>query len=472
MPLQLAVVPAFDFDRVSFEKDTEVHLDVVLTAPERLEQKRIPLHLILAVDCSGSMDGNKLPQVKSTINKLVDHLTENDTLGIIKFSQAAWEVLGAIPMTGENKTLAKSKVNEIYSMGSTNLSAAMEMAFEKAVISDRTKTARVILLTDGLPSAGDCNKENLLELAGNTPASLSISCFGYGDDFDAELMTSISRMGRGNNFYIKSDEDCNSAFALELGGLLSLFGQNIQISIKPSGNMTFKEMLSEYKCAQVQGFRLLTQERIDIKIDDIYVGESKHCILKLEIPKATEAVCARPTSVCAIEIKYTDTATQQEQTLTQTAKIQYVRANKVASEPNIDVKKQLMILEAVKLQKEAKAKADTGDFAGARGMLNEAANFCVLNSAFIPNSESYVTAFNEMSSNFSDRNTYRSKGVRMSEAFNYTASTGRISSMGNVGIGVQTPSQRIHLQSFASGAPGTSANSPIIPEKKDPEEQV
>ena len=78
-------------------------------------------------------------------------------------------------------------------------------------------------------------------------------------------------MGRGNNFYIKSDDGCNNAFALELGGLLSLYGQNIQISVTPSGNMLFKEMLSEYKCEQVNGFRLLTPGKI-VKSGQIWAG--------------------------------------------------------------------------------------------------------------------------------------------------------------------------------------------------------
>jgi uncharacterized protein YegL len=450
---QLTAVTTFDFDRVSFEKDSEVHLDLILNAPERREQKRIPLHLILAVDCSGSMSGNKLTQVKSTINKLVDHLTENDTLGVIKFSQQAWEVLKAIPMTGENKTLAKNKVGEIQEMGMTNLSAAIEMSIEKATIADTSKTARIILLTDGLPTAGKCGKDELLNLAGLTNKRVSISCFGYGDDFDAELMASLSRMGRGNNFYIKTDDECNNAFALELGGLLSLFGQNIQINIVPSGNMVFKEILSEYKCEQKNGFRLLSPGNIEIKIDDIFVGETKHCLLKLDIPKATEAVCARPTTVCSIEIKYMDTETQKEVTVIESAKIQYVKAGRVASEPNLEVKKQLMILEAVRLQKEAKAKADSGDYDGAKVILGEAINFVNLNAQFIPQHDGYVQAFRGMTNDFADAGTYRTKGIRSATSFCYAASTGRGSSMDSLGTTSLSGIQRGMLQSFSADTP-------------------
>ncbi len=459
MPLQVSVAPAFDFDKVSYDKDTEVHLDVVLTAPERDEEKRIPLHLILAVDCSGSMAGRKLMQVKNTIEKLVDHLTENDSLGILKFSDKCWEVLGAVPMTTENKALAKTKVREIHEMGMTSLSDALAMGLEKATIADESKTARLVILTDGLPTSGECRKDKLIEMAGNTNQKVSISCFGYGDDFDAELMASMARMGRGNNFYIRNDDECAGAFALELGGLLSLFGQNIQVGIRPSGNMEFLEMLSEYKCDQKQGFRLLNAQNIEIKIDDIYVGETKHCLLKLKVPKATEAVCARPSKVCSIEVRYTDTESQKEQVLETTAKIQYVKADKVASEPNPDVKKQLMIIEAVKFQKEAQAKAEQGDLAGARGLLQEGIKFCVSNASFIPNSESYTAAYTNMVADYADRREYLTKGRKSTSSFLYASSTGRGSSLDSLGFSNVTGTQLKMMKAFTE------------PEKKDDTEE-
>lgn len=452
MSKQVSVVPIFDFDTVSYEKDTEVHLDVTLIAPERETQKRIPLHLILSVDCSGSMDGNKLTQVKSTLCKLIDHLTENDTLGILGFSENAWEELAPLPMTKESKNLAKTKVNGMYVRGMTNLEAAIKMSLEKATIADQSKTSRVILLTDGLPTTGNCNKQELIKLSSNTNQMVSISCFGYGDDFDAELMASLSKMGRGNNFYIKSDDDCAKAFGLELGGLLSLFGQNIKISINPSGNMRFKEMLSEYKCDQVQGYRLLTENsKIEIIIDDIYVGETKHCILKLEIPKATEAVCARPTTVGKIDVTYIDTESKIEQTLSISAKIKYEKSvDKIPNEPHPEVRKQLAIIEAVKFQREAKKKADAGDLAGARVILGEAVNYINTNAEYIPNSASYAAAYSCMVNDFSNNHSYQTRGVKSMTSFRYATSTGRGASTDTLSFSTLSKAQGEMMKSFSS----------------------
>lgn len=460
----VSVQSVFDFDKVSYEKDTEVHLDVVLTAPERTESKRIPLHLILAIDCSGSMDCGKLEKVKTTVDKLVDHLTENDSLGVLGFSDNVWEVLAAVPMTKENKSLAKRQVQDLRTHSATNLSEAMTMAMEKAVIADTTKTARIILLTDGLPTTGACDKESLVKIASNANQKVSISTFGYGDDFDAELMASISKMGRGNNFYIKTDNECNKAFALELGGLLSLYGQNIKLTVTPTGNMLFKEILSDYECKQKNGFRLLTPGKVEITIDDIFVGEKKHCILKLEIPKATEAVCARASKVCDVSAVYLDTETQKEVTITETVRIHYVKADKVASEPNLEVKKQLLILETVRLQQEAKAKADAGQYKEAQGILKSACSFVTANAAIMPNSASYLSNLRGMSDNFTDSHSYRSKGLKMSTAFSYSLSKGRAASVDSMDMAYSCGEMNEMVRSFSADPvivpSGTIINTP------------
>jgi Ca-activated chloride channel family protein len=425
MSTQLNASSIFDFGQVSFDKESEVHLDVILTAPEKTKSKRIPLHLILAIDCSGSMDGGKLDAVKKTTEKLITHLTENDTLGMIGFSDTVWDIFKALPMTKENKEQAKKEVKKLRTISATNLSGAMIMAMERAIISDDSKVSRIVLLTDGLPSSGECDKQKLTELAHKMNQRISMSTFGYGLDFDAELMASISSAGRGSSFYIKEDEDCNKAFAMELGGLLSLYAQNIKLVVTPSNTMEFKELLSEYKCEQKQGYRLITGQKIEIQIDDIFAGEKKHVILKLAVPQATEAVCARDTRVCAVAISYTDIETKAFNSITFNSFIQYVKPDKAPKTPNEDVQKQILLLEAAKFQKEAQDKADQGQYDEAQKILSNGLNFVHLNERLMENAPAVANMFTNLKTNFSDAHTYRSKGTKLATSYRYSMSNNR-----------------------------------------------
>jgi uncharacterized protein YegL len=480
---KLQVTPLFDFDKVSYEAETEVHLDVILTAPEKKDNKRVPLHLVLAIDCSGSMDSGKLESVKNTTYKLVDHLTENDTLGILGFSDNVWDVFKALPMTKENKDLAKNEVRKLHTIGGTNLYTAMTMAMERAVIGDDKKICRVILLTDGLPTSGNCDKEALIKLSGTMNPSLSMSTFGYGLDFDAELMASISSAGRGSNFYIKVDEDCNKAFAMELGGLLSIYGQNIRLEVTPSTNMEFKELLSDYKCEQKNGYRLTTNKKIEIQIDDIFAGEKKHIILKLSIPKATEAICARPTTVCSLSVIYTDVETKSLNSSTENIRIQYVKPSKVPKEANEEVRKQLLIIESAKIQKEAQEKAEQGDLAGARHLISQGLQNVHSNERhFGAMAAPAIAMFENMVQGFSDPFTYRTSGSKMATTYSNAMLRGRSSSADTADL-YKNASQDNVLQSFSTssqvsaGDPSpafnmsASAGDPSMILKKDEEEE-
>jgi hypothetical protein len=135
---------------------------------------------------------------------------------------------------------------------------------------------------------------------------------------------------------------------------------------------------------------------------------------------------------------YLDTETQKEVTVTEAVRINYVKADKLASEPDPEVRKQLLILEVARLQKEAKDKADAGDYNAARSQLNEAVNFVTLNAQNIPDSVAYISSLQSMSGDFTDRHTYRSKGIKSATAFTASLSSNRAS-----GSGVKTYSNCI-----------------------------
>ena len=459
---KLQVSPMFDLDAISYEKESEVYLDVVLTAPDKTDLKCLPLHLILAIDCSGSMDNGKLTSVKSTVDKLIMHLTENDSLGIIGFSDTVWSVTPTLPMTKENKEQARKSVKELKTLSATNLSGAMTEAMERAVTADKEKISRIILLTDGLPSAGKCAKDDLIQIAGNIPPSVSMTTFGYGMDFDSELMASISRMGKGNNFYIQKDEDCNKAFATELGGLLSIFAQNIMISLTPTGNVTFNEILSEYKCEQRQGYRLLTGKKVNITIDDIYYGEKKHVVLKLTVPLSQDTNSVPYYfKVCDLEIGYLEAETKDTHVIGDGAQIQYVAADMAQKDQNIEVKKQLMLLEVAKIQKEAMEKAEKGDLAGARNALDIGKGFVNSNVAFFDNAVPVLAMYDNLSANYTNHAAYTTRGRSLSTSYSTAFVNSRLSSADTADMAYTSGIQEKMMKSFLSTT-GTEVPDPTV----------
>lgn len=426
--MSLSLSTVFDFSEVDYLKVSDIHLDAIFRAPERQDCKRIPLHMILAIDVSGSMAGTKLESVKTTVDKLLDHLTENDTLGIITFSTEVKTVFETAPMTQANREVAKNIVKGLRDYSATNLSAALEVAIEKCATAEKNKVCRIVVLTDGLPTAGKSLHGDLVSIVNGMVNSVSLSTFGYGTDYNPELLLSLSQTGRGNHFYIEKSEDCNKAFALELGGLLSLYAQNIRVMVDPTGNTaTITEFLSSYQFENKPGYRGLTGSKLEFVIDDIYTGEAKHVVLKMQIPEATEALCAGPSKVCTIKVTYMDVETKQNISFEETAIIQYVKSGLAPVEANFEVKKQLVMIQAAKIQKEAKDKADAGDYAGAGVVLNNGIAW-IQNNTWHDNSADIRNVFATMVSETSNRGSYLSGGLMSATAYSNAFSTSRGSS--------------------------------------------
>ena len=78
------------------------------------------------------------------------------------------------------------------------------------------------MLTDGV----DNRRRSVVELSLKNlevdPLSFTISCFGFGDDHDEDLLLHISNLRDGNFYYIKHLNTVDEAFADAFGGLVSV----------------------------------------------------------------------------------------------------------------------------------------------------------------------------------------------------------------------------------------------------------
>lgn len=429
---KVQIQPVFDYDKVDYGTSTDVHLDVVLKVPEKQDETRTPLHMVLAIDCSGSMSGSKIGSVKDTLNRLVNNLTENDTITMIGFSTNCWEILPVTPMSNINKKQALEAIKNISTHNMTNLEEAIKWSIERAATADKKKVSRIVLLTDGLPTIGDQTHDGLVSVTGLMGQSVSLTTFGYGNDYDPELLVSLASKGRGNHFYIQFKDDCKKAFALELGGLLSMALQDVKVSVTPTGNFEIIEFISDYEHTVEEGYRGLNSGKIFFTIDDIYYGESKHAIIKIKVPKASQAVCARPTTVCNIEVDGEDIESKKRIKSSGKARINYVKSSQIPKNANEEVKKQLLFIEAAKIHKEAKKKADEGNYQAATALYAQGADFAANNSWF-DGADNLAESFKLMERSSSDHFTYSSIGSKLSNSYTMSFSRSRASSSSDIG---------------------------------------
>ena len=172
----------------SFNSLTPININIQTSdVKERIN----PIDLILLVDNSGSMSGEKIKLVKEALSKLINFMGNEDKLTIIKFSSYSELVLNSTIMDSDGKSKALDKLKEFGALGGTNIFSSIEMGFDQIKFHNYSSDDRfptMILLSDGEDSNPIIDKfKNLIEKNKDIIKQIPFNfhTLGFGLDHDA-----------------------------------------------------------------------------------------------------------------------------------------------------------------------------------------------------------------------------------------------------------------------------------------------
>ena len=429
---------SFDYPKVRFDKENEVVLSTRLKAPSVDDDDRQPLNLVACLDISGSMCGQKMDRMKKTVQVLVDHMTEQDKLGIVVFSTNFTKLASVQSMTSDRKIELKERVSRLYATNSTNISGAMLLGFELLGVRENDLN-RVLLLTDGLPNVGETTIPGLVELAGNRPKGVSISTFGFGADHNPELLQSMANAGGGNYYFIENADQISSSFAQELGGLISCYAQNVKIEA------TFKSGVLDVDMLNKAWEWEYDEEKLIVRIPELIAEEDKNILAKIKLDKRSSSL-PRGVTIADVKISYTNLITKKNEVVETKAKIEFVKKGDESQERDHEIVKQEARLMAAEAQKQAAEMATAGNFAGAQMILCSAAS-----SLDSIGDKAWATDLKEFSNCFTPQ-TYSTSVEYSANSRSYGLSRGRVAGQ-TVGCSADmaNAAQKSMMRSFSEG---------------------
>jgi TonB-dependent SusC/RagA subfamily outer membrane receptor len=151
--------------------------------------------LVVVVDASLSMTGERLETAKTVARRILSQLKRGDRFRVIAFADSVRASQTAFSDASDrNIRRAERFIAGLVADGNSNISAALEHAlgsFSAAGGEDRAEN--VILLTDGAPTAGEVNAPLILTRVKEIAGRARILAFGIGAGIDAGLLTALAR---------------------------------------------------------------------------------------------------------------------------------------------------------------------------------------------------------------------------------------------------------------------------------------
>jgi len=182
--------------------------------------QRPPLHLVVAVDVSGSMAGPSMDYVKSGLVAMIPSLKPEDKVSLVTYSTSAKVVFEYVNAT-DTATL-ETAFKGLYAAGSTNLYDGLFTAMSLADSHlDPAYQNRVLYLSDGVATAGLQNPAKLTSLAeAYAKKGIGVTTIGVGTEFDVDVMRDLSEVGAGNFYFLEDPKAVVEVFTDEVNTFL------------------------------------------------------------------------------------------------------------------------------------------------------------------------------------------------------------------------------------------------------------
>lgn len=201
---------AIGLNLLSFREGDEDGFFLLLVAPkvEIDPAQVVAKDVLIVLDTSGSMEGDKLRQAKDALIYILDHLNPEDRFNIIAFSTGLRHYAEGLRPASE-AAQAREFVRRLEASGGTDINRALLEAMSQA---DRERPTVLIFLTDGLPTVGVTDAEGILRnVAQAAPDNVRLFAFGVGYDVNTILLDTLAQEHHGTSAYVRPDEPLDEA---------------------------------------------------------------------------------------------------------------------------------------------------------------------------------------------------------------------------------------------------------------------
>lgn len=198
-------------------------VDTLFAVQDVWQSARKDVNLVMLLDVSGSMAGEKIENVRRAAVQFVEQMGDEDYISIIAFSTDPTAIVWHRPVAGNREKIAAA-IEGLEAQGDTTLYDAIGDGANLLSETTAPETANaMVALTDGLDTASfRYDADGAASAVVDTGAT--VFAIAYGSDADEELLAEMAVRANGNFF--RGDEASIAAIYQEMS---AAFGGSVGV---------------------------------------------------------------------------------------------------------------------------------------------------------------------------------------------------------------------------------------------------
>lgn len=345
-------------------RSQELLIRAIVTAPDQVQStaRRLPLHLAIVIDRSGSMSGRKLSDASTAAQRMIQRLDDEDRCVVVTFDTTVSVLADGAPLSAARRAMLSHALTLVQAGSSTNLAGGWDEGVRQLLPfhTPNECVSRVVILTDGAANVGLTDTDALAAQARiYAERGVSTSTYGLGNDYNETTLTAMSQAGLGNHHFVAQSSEIDAFFSDELRELFAVALTNTVLTAQiPAG----------YTCELIGGGpHRVAQQQVSIDIGELVALEKRGIFFRLTPLSLT------PHGQHALTLTMTGTDTvKQERQATATTRWVLTTAQQAATaQIHTDIEEEAGLIDLARVRAEANRLNQEGRYHEARAYIVE-----------------------------------------------------------------------------------------------------
>eukprot|EP00026_Physarum_polycephalum_P002923 Phypoly_transcript_02932.p1 GENE.Phypoly_transcript_02932~~Phypoly_transcript_02932.p1 ORF type:complete len:623 (+),score=142.69 Phypoly_transcript_02932:708-2576(+) len=250
-----------------------------------------------------------LDVVKHAVKTIIHSLEPCDRISVVAFESFPHLWFPLIQATQTNREYMESKVDEMETMGGTDLwlglKAGMDLLLDIPEQERAKRLPTLLVLTDGIPDYNPATQlRQYKELKKHLP---NLNTFGFGYALQTDVLMNIAREGNGMHAFIPDASFVGTAFVNAISNLMVTNATNVTLSVEPENGLKIEEVIGHQN-------QDLSWGRL-IEMCSLQFGQSKDAVLRVSTPTKGDSEEETPAPKLTVTLKYQSAIEPKENTL-------------------------------------------------------------------------------------------------------------------------------------------------------------